>query len=256
MESSKDPAMFCIVTCLFPTLDLSKQTHDWLELVDPIMNNGIPTIIYTTPDLELELKSRHHRSTLIVRELTNDSLFEGLWLYEDLIRASERIGMSEVDRIKRVLSLRSLGWIHDESVFNPFGVERFLWINQNLLDYINSCYLSNKKILGSIYKLLNNFLLLYEINAIGATKFSDSIFGSHSQDLSMINSLYWASYNRVMDSGILPNFDLVIRDIVLEKPYFFDRFRLQSNGLEGVIFEAIRNNRVALEEIYISHIKA
>jgi hypothetical protein len=241
---------FCIVTCLFPALDATRDDNEWLELFAPLVSSKIPIIIYTTPEIEIELLSMLINGQLTVRPLTYFGLFEGLWLYEEVMTAASERSILDLDVLRNVLSVRSLGWIHDESIFNLFRCDRFLWVHQSLIQEISCCYLSDRTLLQSFNILLNRFLLLYKTEPDGIARFSDRIFGANRKNLSKINSYYWGAYKKAVSSGLIPNFDMVISDVFVERPELFDRFRLQSNGLEGFLFEGIRQDSVAIEETY------
>jgi hypothetical protein len=144
-----------------------------------------------------------------------------------------------------------LGWLHDESIFNPHGSQGFVWLDPLLLDEVQPAYLACRGPLSRIEPLLDPVLLLAGTEGGDGQGFSDALFGGVAYRLSTVNQFYWQAYAQLIRQRQLPSFTSLMNMLWKELPGSFQRFNLQSNGLAGTFFEALRGGPLALETLHL-----
>jgi hypothetical protein len=240
--------MLTIVSGLFPFLDRERGEDTWLEFARQLLASGLPTVLYGAPNLLNTLDKKPTSSTL--RPTTEGALRSDLWLHQELHTVAARSGMSADQELALIAGIRSLGWLHDESVFNPHRSRSFLWLDPLLLDEIQPTYLVSGGPLHRIEPILDPMLLLgWEDHPNDEPAFRGTLFGATAAALPAVNEAYWLTYQRMLERGQLPSLPLLLAELWRERPGCFQRFPLQPNGLAGAFLEALQRDAVLLETL-------
>lgn len=243
--------MITLISALIPSLDNNKNIDNWKDLLQKLQSTQINLVLYVEPDFIETLNKIINPSKHIIRPMDVALLKSDLWLNEDFFSLGSDLGINPDELMITLIHLRSLGWLNDESIFNPFKSESFIWIDPTLLDEINPYYIHNERGLSLMEPLLEKMLILINPNSDIKEAISCKLFGGNISVLSKINNAYWTSYSRSLKNGNMPSFSSIIGDIYLNMPEYFSRFLMQSNGLEGALFDAIDKDTVLLETTYI-----
>jgi hypothetical protein len=244
--------MVTLVSGLMPCLDRERGEQEWLHFADLLLATGFPLVLYGEPSL-VEKIDRGPRDTgghVALRPLNECSLRSGLWLHEEFQRLAELAGHDPDQVLGRMIRLRAMGWLHDESIFNPHGSQSFLWVDPLLLDEVQPGYLARGGPLSRIEPLLDPLLLLAGSDIGAGQGYSEALFGGAAYRLPAINHAYWQAYAERISQGQLPCFPSLVKILWKELPGCFQRFNLQSNGLAGSFFEALRGGPVKLETLH------
>jgi len=236
--------MVTLVSGLLPCLDRERGESDWLYFAQVLQATGLPLVLYVEP----ELIEKVEPGSAVLRPLNEDALRRGLWLHEELQAVAEASRHDPDQGLARMARLRALGWLHDESIFNPHGSQGFVWVDPLLLDDVQPAYLARGGPLSRIEPLLDPMLLL----ARSDCGFSDALFAGVGDRLHTVNQFYWQAYAELISQRQLPSFALLTTMLWKELPGSFQRFNLQSNGLAGTFFEALLAGPLALETLHLS----
>lgn len=240
--------MLTIVSGVFPFLDRDRSESAWLDFARHLFATGLPVVLYGDPALLKNLEQNSTSSTL--RPTSEDALRGDLWLRQELHAAAAGAGMSADQELALIAGIRSLGWLHDESIFNPHQSRSFLWLDPLFLDEVQPAYLASGGPLHQIEPLLDPMLLLgWEDHPAGEPAFRGTLFGATGAALSTVNEAYWRAYQRMLERGQLPTLPLLLAELWRDGPGCFQRFPLQPNGLAGAFLEAVQRNAVLLETL-------
>ncbi len=243
--------MITLISALIPSLDSKKNLENWKDMLQKLQNTQIPLVLYVEPELIEILNETFNLSKHIIRPMGMDLLKSGLWLNEDFFYLGHELGINPEELMVTMIYLRSLGWLHDESIFNPFGSESFIWIDPTLLDEINPYYIHNERGLSLMEPLLEKMFILQKPNDDISEGISFKLFGGNCSILSTINNAYWNAYSDSLKKGKMPSFSSIIGGIYLNMPEHFYRYVMQANDLEGALFEAINKEKVSVETTHI-----
>jgi hypothetical protein len=245
--------MVTLVSGLLPCLDRKRGESDWLHFAHLLRATGLPLVLYGEPGLmdKADTGPRGSVGSAVLRPLNEDALRRGLWLHEELQALAEASGHDADQVLARMARLRAMGWLHDESIFNPYGSQGFVWVDPLLLDEVQPAYLTCRGALSRIEPLLDPVLLLARSDCGDGQGFSDALFGGMANRLGAVNQIYWHAYAQMISQRQLPSFALLMTVLWKESPGSFQRFTLQSNGLEGAFFEALLSDLVALETLQL-----
>jgi hypothetical protein len=246
--------MVTLVSGLLPCLDRDRAESDWLHFAHLLRASGLPVVLYGEPGLiaKVDTGPQGAAASALLRPLTEDALRRGLWLHEEFQALTEASGHGPEQGLACMARLRALGWLHDESIFNPHGSQGFVWVDPLLLDEVQPAYLACRGPLSRIEPLLDPVLLLAGRDGGDGQGFSDALFGGVAYRLSTVNQFYWQAYAQLIRQRQLPSFALLMTMLWKELPGSFQRFNLQSNGLAGTFFEALRGGPLALETLHLS----
>jgi hypothetical protein len=246
--------MVTLVSGLLPCLDRDRPESDWLHFAHLLRASGLPVVIYGEPDLiaKVDTGLQGPLASAVLRPLTEDALRRGLWLHEEFLALTEASGHDPDQGLGCMARLRALGWLHDESIFNPHRSQSFVWVDPLLLDEVQPAYLACRGPLSRIEPLLDPMLLLARSDCGDGQGFSDTLFGGTADRLRTVNQLYWRTYADLILQRQLPSFALLMTTLWKESPGSFQKFNLQSNGLAGTFFEALLGGSVALETLHLS----
>jgi hypothetical protein len=246
--------MVTLVSGLLPCLDRKRGESDWLHFAHLLRATGLPLVLYGEPHLieKVDAGPQGAVGSAVLRPLEEDALRRGLWLHEELQALTQASGHDPDQGLARMARLRAMGWLHDESIFNPHGSQGFVWVDPLLLDEVQPAYLACRGPLSRIEPLLDPVLLLARGDCGDGQGFSDALFGGVADRLHTVNHIYWQAYAELISQRQLPSFALLMTMLWREFPGSFQRFNLQSNGLPGTFFEALRGAPVALETLHLS----
>jgi hypothetical protein len=246
--------MFTLVSGLLPCLDRKRVESDWIEFAKLLRLTGLPSVLYVEPGLinKLDIGAKGGAGAIVLRPLDESSLRQGLWLNENFQALTHASGENPDEELKRIVRLRALGWLHDESIFNPHASQGFVWLDPLLLDEVQPAYLASNGSLSLIEPLLDPMLLLANLDGADGRGFSEALFGGLSAELPLINQAYWQVYAHLISQHKLPTFTSIMSILWHELPGSFQSFNLQSNGLAGSFFEAMRAGPVSLETLHLS----
>lgn len=246
--------MVTLVSGLLPCLDRERLESDWLHFAHLLRGTGLPLVLYCEPGLieKVDTGPPGAVGSAVLRPLNEDALRRGLWLHEELQALTVAAGHDPDQGLARMARLRVMGWLHDESIFNPHGSQGFVWVDPLLLDEVQPAYLACSGPLSRIEPLLDPVLLLARNDCGDGQGFSDALIGALGCRLHAVNQSYWQAYAELISQRQLPSFALLMTMLWKESPGSFQRFNLQSNGLEGAFFEALLGGPVALETLHLS----
>jgi hypothetical protein len=213
----------------------------------------LPLVLYGEPGLveRVDTGPRGAPGSTVLRPLSEDALRRGLWLNEELQALTEASGHGPDRALALMARLRAVGWLHDESIFNPHRSQAFLWADPLLLDEVQPAYLACGGPLSRIEPLLNPMLLLARSDCGDGLGFSDALFGGTANRLRTVNQMYWHAYAGLIRQCRVPSLSLLMTMLWQESPGTFQRFNLQANGLTGAFFEALPRGPVALETLHL-----
>lgn len=244
--------MLTVVSTLLPGLSPENGREDWLEVVRRLHSARLPLVLYVDPALTAELGEALQAGPTLVRGLDAADLRNGIWLTDELTALLDDAECSAKDRVATLVRLRSMAWLHDESVFNPFATDAFLWVAPWTLDSLNAAYLAEPDLLASVEPLLSRMLLLRQPGREADACVSPDLFGGSAQTLSRVNQSYWHRYGAAIERGEIPSFEGIMAELATALPDDIRHHVLQSNGLVGALFESLRSGRVRLEERYLA----
>jgi hypothetical protein len=249
--------MVTLVSGLLPCLDRERAEADWLHFAHLLRATGLPVVLYCEPGLmeKVDTGPQGAVGSTVLRPLNEDALRRGLWLYEELQALTEASGRDSDQGLARMARLRAMGWLHDESIFNPHGSQSFVWVDPLLLDEVQPAYLAHGGPLSRIEPLLDPVLLLGRGDCGDGQDFSDALFGGAASRLPAVNHIYWQAYAELISKRQLPSFSLLMTMLWRESPGSFQRFNLQSNGLAGAFFEALPGGPLAIETLHLCPIE-
>lgn len=240
--------MLTIVSGVFPFLDPARGESTWVDSAHHLLASGLPVVLYGNPAVLKNLDQKSAASTL--RPITEDELRAGLWLHKELHTVAANAGMSANQELALIAQIRSLGWLHDESIFNPYRSQSFLWLDPMLLEEVQPAYLALGGPLHQIEPLLDPMLLLgWEDHPAGEAAFRGTLFGATAGALSAVNEAYWLAYQRMLERGQLPTLPRLLEELWRDRPGGFQRFPLQPNGMTGAFLEAVQRDSVLLETV-------
>jgi hypothetical protein len=240
--------MLTIVSGVFPFLDRDRRESTWLDFARQLLASGLPVVLYGDPILLKGLEQIPTSSTL--RPTSEDTLRGDIWLHPQLHTVAASSGMSPDQELSLIARIRSLGWLHDESIFNPHSSRSFLWLDPLLLDEVQPAYLAPGGPLHQIEPLLDPMLLLgWEDHPNDEPAFRGTLFGATAASLPAVNEAYWLAYQRMLEHGQLPTLPLLLAELWRDRPGSFQRFPLQPNGLAGAFLEAVQRDVVLLETL-------
>jgi hypothetical protein len=246
--------MVTLVSGLLPCLDKERGESDWLDFAHLLRATGLPLVLYCEPGLidKVNTGPQGALGSAVLRPLHEDALRRGLWLHEELQALTEASGHEPDQGLARIARLRAMGWLHDESIFNPHGSQGFVWVDPLLLDEVQPAYLACRGPLSRIEPLLDPVLLLGRSDCGDGQDFSETLFGGAAYRLGAVNQIYWQAYAQMISQRQLPSFALLMTMLWRELPGSFQRFNLQSNGLAGTFFEALLGDPVVVETLHLS----
>jgi hypothetical protein len=246
--------MVTLVSGLLPCLDRERGESDWLDFAHLLRATGLPLVLYGEPGLieKVDTGPQGAVGPAVLRPLSEDELRHGLWLHEELQTLTDASGHDRDQGLARMARLRAMGWLHDESIFNPHGSQCFVWLDPLLLDEVQPAYLACRGPLSRIEPLLDPVLLLARSDCGDGQDFSDALFGGAAYRLPAVNQMYWDAYAELIRRRQLPSFTLLMTMLWKDSPGLFQRFNLQSNGLAGTFFEALLSGPLATETLHLT----
>lgn len=244
--------MITIVSGLLPCLDRERRESAWLDFAKLLRATGLPLVLYGEPSLlvKVDAGARGGLGPLVLRSIDEDTVRGGLWLHDNLQALAELSGHAPDERLARMARLRAMGWLHDESIYNPHGSKSFVWVDPLLLDEVQPAYLACGGPLSLIEPLLDPLLLLSRSDCGDGQAFSEALFGGTSDRLSLVNHAYWQVYAQMLCQREIPSFSSVMAMLWQALPGSMQRFNLQSNGLAGAFFEAVSGGPISLEFLH------
>lgn len=237
--------MITLVSGLLPCLDRERREAEWIHFADLLQATGLPLVLYGEPTLLAKVEGP------VLRPVDEHALRRGLWRHEELQLLTDSAGHGPDEGLERMARLRAVGWLHDESIFNPYGSQGFVWLDPRLLDEVQPAYLAEGGALSLIEPLLDPVLLLGRGDCGDGREFSDALFGGTAARLSAVNQAYWHAYATMIDQRQIPSVASLMTILWEELPGSFQRFNLQSNGLAGAFFEAVPRGPMPLEALHL-----
>ena len=241
-----------LVSGLLPCLDRNRTNSEWIDFVRTLSSSGLPLVLYSDPALIEKAEPLHKEAKggLTIRSIDEQALRTGLWLHsrlQDLVDANLDAGPDQ--SLENIARLRALGWLHDESIFNPYRSQAFVWVDPLLSQEVQPTYIEELGALNLLESLMDPMLLLAKCDQENFSSFSDAIFGGRAAVLSRVNSAYWQAYATSIDRGEIPSFDSLMKILWKHLPGEFQRYNLQSNGLAGAFFAALVTGSVQIESL-------
>jgi hypothetical protein len=243
-----------LVSGLLPCLDRSRTKSEWMDFVRTLSAPGLPLVLYSDPTLieEVQRLRRDVKGGLTLRSIDEHALRNGLWLHSRLQGLIDANADTESDQaLEKIARLRALGWLHDESIFNPYRSDAFVWVDPLLTQEVQPAYIEELGALNLLEPLLDPMLLLAQCGQDNLSGFSDAIFGGLATALRTVNGAYWHAYATSIDQGEIPTFDSLMKILWKNLPEVFQRYNLQSNGLAGAFFSTLVTGSVQIESLKI-----
>jgi len=244
-----DGGLFTLVSALHPDVRAEWGRAEWAAFTNRLCGLGLPLVLYVSPSLRHLVESafnEHPHGARAVRTLSDGDACAGMWLDDRLRERLAAAGLDGQEAACIATSLRALGWLHDESLFNPFGHQQFLWLHPAAASRVNPTYLQP----GTLCRIAAATTRLFVLD--GAEDDADFsphplLLGSSAAVLSALNGRYWHLYAGAIDNGQLPRAETLLGELRRGNPDCFARYRLQSNGLPGAFFDALREDRARFE---------
>ena len=249
--------MITLVSGLLPCLDRNRTNCEWIDFVRTLSSSGLPLVLYSDPALieEAQPLAKDAKGGLIIRSIDEEALRNGLWLHSRLQGLIDANADTESDQsLEKITRLRALGWLHDESIFNPYRSNAFVWVDPLLTQEVQPSYIEELGALNLVESLMDPMLLLAKCDQDNFSGFSDAIFGGLAATLRLVNSAYWQAYATSVDHGEIPTFDSLMTTLWKNLPEVFQRYNLQSNGLTSTFFSALVTGSVQIESLKITRL--
>jgi hypothetical protein len=161
--------------------------------------------------------------------------------------------------------MSKMGMLNDQQLINPFGSDRYLWIDAGL-ERTCGGYLDNPHWISRITSLLERFLFIcfpyigsteihgYEREAMAKLANTDYIrrvargglFGGSRDYIKKANDLYYQLLEQSFSQGEMGTEESIFSIMSYLHPEDYDRFEIEENGLIGPFFEALDKGRVPL----------
>lgn len=148
------------------------------------------------------------------------------------------------------LVMSKLGMVHDQSIINPFGTDRFLWVDAGIASTCGA-YLEDPAWPARIRPLLEKFLFLcfpyegadeihgFDRRAMAHFARTDDVrwvargglFGGRREAIARANRLYYRLLEVSLQQGEMGTEESVFSIMAYREPESYDRFLLPEDGL-------------------------
>lgn len=158
--------------------------------------------------------------------------------------------------------------LHSASCWNPFGNDKFIWIDAGLTHTVYEKYLVEENALKKMEKHLDPFLFLsypYEnpneihgfvterMNHFAQAKVKyvcrGGLFGGTKAAIDEANGMYYSTLMNTINSGFMGTEECIFTIMSYLKPEIFRRFELDENGLIVKYIAELVNNTAQLVPI-------
>ncbi len=161
--------------------------------------------------------------------------------------------------------MSKMGMLNDQQLLNPFGSDRYLWIDAGL-ERTCGGYLDSPNWLSRIAPLLERFLFVcfpyigsteihgFERDAMAKLANTDyirrvargGVFGGSRKYIAQANALYYRLLEQSFAQDEMGTEESIFSIMSYLKPEQYDRFEIADNGLIGPLFEALDKSHVPL----------
>lgn len=249
---------------------------EYLRAFDSVLRIDAPLSIYIPPALESYVWQRRGKDNTCVlvtpledwrkrfpffeqvQRIRQDPVWRGraAWLAE-----SPQANLAFYNPI--VMS--KMGMLNDQQLTNPFGCERFLWIDAGLARTCSG-YLDDPDWVSRAEAALERFLFIcfpyigggevhgYDRAALARLAGTDYIrrvargglFGGSREAIGKANALYWRLLESSFAQGEMGTEESIFSAMTYLEPELFDRFEIEDNGLIGPFFESLQRGKTPL----------
>ena len=178
-----------LVSGMLPCLDRNRTNSEWIDFVRTLSLSGLPLVLYSDPALvqEAQLLGNDAKGGLTIRSIDEQALRNGLWLHSRLQELIDASADAESDQtLEKITRLRAVGWLHDESIFNPYRSSAFVWVDPLLTQEVQPAYIEELGALNVLEPLMDPMLLLAKCDQDNFPGFSDAIFGGVAAALRLV----------------------------------------------------------------------
>ncbi len=248
----------------------------YLAAFDVVLGIEAPLSIYLPAELEAYVWERRDRShtQLIVHPL--EAFRERFPFFEQV----QRIRLDPAWRMRagwlaespqanlayyNPLVMSKMGMLNDQQLTNPFGTEKFLWIDAGLARTCGA-YLGQKKWLTNVLSALEQFLFICfpyigggevhgydraELARLAGTDYirrvaRGGLFGGSRDAIAKANAMYWRLLESSLAQGEMGTEESIFSAMTYLEPTLFDRFEIAENGLIGPFFGASEHGPVPI----------
>ena len=256
--------------------DQRRPFDTYLTAFRQVLALDAPMCVYVPPELEslvhrLRDSTRtrvlvHDRDSLLTRFPFHDAIqtirSDPAWRS----RAHWLAGSPQANLpLYNPLVMSKLPMLNDQQLLNPFGTERFLWLDAGLARTCGA-FLARPDWLNRIGSVLERFLLIcfpytdgteihgFEREAMAGLAGTDRIrrvargglFGGCRDAIAQANALYYRLLELSFAQGEMGTEESILTIMSYLQPEHIDRFDIAGDGLLGPFFEALRAGPIRL----------
>jgi hypothetical protein len=244
-----------IVTCLAPCLAGDASVDDVAQRAAPLLESDIPVVAYTEDASMAALQARFPRDSIRFHATSAERRWNNFGLRAELQSAWARAADGTRPGLDYcITTLSKMGMLHDQSIWNPFGTGRLVWIDADIAASVHPRYFSDERLLDALPGLLERFLFLTRPAAVrdvagneAASRVQGQLFGGELSAIPHANALYYRLLDDALRSGVLPSDEMIFTHMLATDAAHFDRVGLQDNALLGALFEEMRSGSVPVE---------
>ena len=159
-------------------------------------------------------------------------------------------------------------FLHDQTIFNHFQTDYFVWIDGGLTNTVHEGYFTHDKVLEHIDEHLKKLLFLcfpyvgnteihgFERETMAQycrTEYVDRVarggfFGGHKSYIQKLNGTYYQLLNDSLSRGFMGTEECIFTMLTYLFPNDVNRFMIEDNGLLSTFFEAVKLKSLATEK--------
>jgi hypothetical protein len=158
--------------------------------------------------------------------------------------------------------------LHDAVCFNFFNTDYYVWLDGGITNTVHPGYFTHDKVLDNLQPILSKLFFVSfpyiggeEIHGFareGMNKYCETdyvkyvcrggFFGGHKDYIRKHNGSYYHLLNNSLAEGYMGTEESVFTIMSHIYPEDCKRFMIEDNGLIGTFFEAVKNDKVVIED--------
>ena len=251
----------------------SRSFDHYLDKFEQLLQVEENLIIFGDSELEEFVKSRRDvkNTQFILRDLRwfkNNEYFDKIQNIRnnnDWKTQSSWLKDSTQSRLEMYnpLVMSKMFLLNDARIFDKFNSEFLFWIDAGITNTIHPGYFTHDKVFDKLPKYIDKFTFVcFPYNASNEihgfrypeiNKWAENnvtkvarggFFGGPKDSISEINSQYYSFLINTLNEGLMGTEESIFSILVYAKSELVNYFEIEENGLMGIFFEDIKENRL------------
>jgi hypothetical protein len=158
--------------------------------------------------------------------------------------------------------------LHDASIMDPFNSTHLVWVDGALTNTVHEGYFWKDNVIEKLDKYFNKFSFVCfpydgtveihgfkydEICKYAGAKVDKvargGIFGGPKHLISEINTIYYSLLNDTLSQGLMGTEESIFTIMTYKYPELIQYFEIESDGLLGIFFENLKNDKLSINTI-------